>query len=419
MARRNIMEKEIYRGWTIRPRPNRTKCWQVCYPKRSGVRQFRHFATITAAKGHVDLKIGEIERIGRQAFDLSDAQRQDAAEALKILGAVRLTDAAKFWQKHHCPMGGQRKVEELLVDYIQQKQKAGLRRNTIADARRRCTRFAREYGKKFVHEITVNEISEFLDQWTGVSRLNYRTALVAFFNFALRRGLRVDNPVEAVPKPVLDEHMPEIFTASEVERLLLHTQARYPRLLPALTIGLFAGLRQNEIDLTDWSQVDLQGKTIRVLPEVAKRRRTRIVDMSENLAVWLAPFHKAGGHLGVPYSVYRRQITEILKDAGIEKWPRNGLRHTYASAHFAMHEDSAKTAKELGHLSPALLYDHYRNLMSRQDAARFWSIMPKPPSELPVPKKKKRARKVEQGHAQALSIESHSLKQATVVDMLV
>lgn len=379
--------KEIYRGWTIRYRPTRRKCWQVCYPIRDGIRQFRHFETVSAARGHIDLKLVEIENLGRQAFALSDKERLDAAEAIKLLGATTLVDAAKFWCTHHDTTGGQRTIAELVADYLAEKQKAGLRKHTIADARRRCTMFARDHGKRFVFDITLADASAFLDRWRGISRLNYRTALIAMFNFAVKRGLRVDNPVHAIDRPKLDQKMPEIFTVDEVERLLLHTQARFPRLVPALTIGLFAGLRQNEIDLMDWSQVDLVGKAIRVLPEIAKRRRTRIMDMTDNLLEWLRPHHKPAGHLGVPYSVYRRQVGEIMKAAKIKKWPRNGLRHTFASAHFSMHEDAAKTAKALGHMSPALLYDHYRNLMSKQDAEKFWGLLPKPASELPVPER--------------------------------
>jgi integrase len=359
----------------------------VCYPIRDGVRQFRHFETISAARGHIDLKLVEIDNLGRQAFALSDKQRLDAAEAIKLLGTTKLVDAAKFWCEHHNSSVGQRTVSELVAEYLAEKQKAGLRRHTIADARRRCTMFARDHGRRLVFDIKLADVSGFLDQWRGISRLNYRTALIALFNFAVKRGIRADNPVHAIDRPKLDQKMPEIFTASEVERLLLHTQSRYPRLIPALTIGLFSGLRQNEIDLMDWSQVDMEGKTIRVLPEIAKRRRTRIVDMSENLIEWLKPYHKPAGRLGVPYSVYRRQVEEILKAAKIARWPRNGLRHTFASAHFAMHEDAGRTAKDLGHMSPALLYDHYRNLMSKQDAQKFWSLLPKPASELPVPEK--------------------------------
>lgn len=385
--------KEIYRGWTIRHRPARRKCWQVCYPIRDGVRQFRHFETISAARGHVDLKLVEIENLGRQAFALSDKQRLDAAEAIALLGTTKLVDAAKFWCEHHNATGGQLTVAELVAQYLEEKQKAGLRRHTIADARRRCAMFARDHGRRLVFDITLADISAFLDHWRGISRLNYRTALIALFNFAVKRGLRADNPVHAIDRPKLDEKMPEIFTVAEVERLLLHTQARYPRLIPALTIGLFAGLRQSEIDLTDWSQVDMVGRTIRVLPEVAKRRRTRIVDMSDNLVEWLKPHHKPAGRIGVPYSVYRRRAEEIMEAAAIAHWPRNGLRHTFASAHFAKYEDAAKTAKELGHMSPALLYDHYRNLVSKQDAEKFWGLLPTPPSELPVPAPRVRKKK--------------------------
>jgi integrase len=57
-------------------------------------------------------------------------------------------------------------------------------------------------------------------------------------------------------------------------------------------------------------------------------------------------------------------------------WPKNCLRHSFASYHLAMHESADKTALQMGHRSTTMLFEHYRELVTRSDAERFWGILP-------------------------------------------
>jgi hypothetical protein len=59
-------------------------------------------------------------------------------------------------------------------------------------------------------------------------------------------------------------------------------------------------------------------------------------------------------------------------------WKSNGMRHSFASYHLATHEDAARTSLALGHNSPALVFRHYRELVSRKDAQEFWNLLPPP-----------------------------------------
>ncbi len=374
-----LKTKEKYSGITIRARPERGT-WRVCWPKVDGKRTFKDCASKAEARGVVDLYLAERERFGMVGHGLTADQRLAAVKAVEMLKSTGgdLAAAAAFYAQHHSNAAGQQTVGQFLETYLADKKTAGRRHHTIADARRRCSMFAADYGARGVQTITTHDIEQFLERWPGdtqpTNRLNYRTALVAFFNHAIEKKLRADNPAQAVPRPTLDLPMPEIFTVAEVERLLLATGDIYPRLIPPIALGLFAGLRPSEAEKTDWAQVDFTGKTVRVLPEVAKRRRTRIVDMSDNLVAWLLPHRKPTDKLGVPYCVFRRYAARIMAKAKITRWPPDVLRHCYASAHFAMHESADKTAAQLGHLNAKLLYDHYRGLMSKKDAVRYWKI---------------------------------------------
>jgi integrase len=74
-----------------------------------------------------------------------------------------------------------------------------------------------------------------------------------------------------------------------------------------------------------------------------------------------------------------------MKAAGIEKWPQDVLRHSFASAHYAFHRNPAQTALLLGHRDQDMLLTHYRDPMKPTVAARYWTIVPQVRAENIVP----------------------------------
>ena len=89
------------------------------------------------------------------------------------------------------------------------------------------------------------------------------------------------------------------------------------------------------------------------------------------MACTSCPQDRAGGD---PESV--RDGRERTVKATEIKWPANVLRHSFASYHLAHFKNAAQTAAELGHAGAAMLYQHYRELVKPDDAARWWQIMP-------------------------------------------
>jgi hypothetical protein len=67
---------------------------------------------------------------------------------------------------------------------------------------------------------------------------------------------------------------------------------------------------------------------------------------------------------------------EACRLIGVEDgvWPSNCLRHSFASYHLAHFRDAAKTAFEMGHTSPALLYQTYANCVTRREAEKWWAV---------------------------------------------
>jgi integrase len=145
-------------------------------------------------------------------------------------------------------------------------------------------------------------------------------------------------------------------------------------MLPALAIGAFAGLREAEIQRLDWSEVDLVRGHIEVTAAKAKTAQRRIVHIMPNLAVWLRPYSGMSGNV-TPENP-RKKLLAIRKAAKLARWPRNGLRHSFASYLLADIKDAGKVAHELGHTNSVLLFNTYRELVFPADAERYWKIAP-------------------------------------------
>jgi integrase len=182
------------------------------------------------------------------------------------------------------------------------------------------------------------------------------------------------NPVSYTAKPKLIDKAPAIFTVDDLRSLLYAATRTAHDVIPMLAIGAFAGLREAEIDRLDWSEIDLARGHIDVQATKSKSARRRIVPIQPNLAEWLRPYVGLTGKV-VPIGP-RRKLKRVRKEAGLARWPNNGLRHSFASYRLAAIHDGPRVASELGHTSPQMLYNTYRELVRPAEAERYWKIEP-------------------------------------------
>lgn len=229
-------------------------------------------------------------------------------------------------------------------------------------------------------EITAAEVDQWLrglsDKETGrrlaaTTRNNFRRVLIVSFNFARERGYSAGNPAEKSAKAKVIENAIGILTVEETARLL---ESAAPELVAYIAIGAFAGLRRSELERLDWREIDLQAGLIEVTAKKAKSARRRFVRIQPNLAKWLQPYAQLSGNVTPPH--YRELLDAARKAAGIEKWPHNALRHSFASYHLAHFKDAAALALELGHTNANLVFQHYRQLVMPKQAMQYWKIAP-------------------------------------------
>lgn len=147
--------------------------------------------------------------------------------------------------------------------------------------------------------------------------------------------------------------------------VLLEEAKKARRKAPAMMGGL------------DWSNVNLAKRFIRVLPETSKTGAGRLVDISDNLFLWLTKYYRASGPVAPPPPTFKRHRQDIMKKAELKRWLPDVARHTYATMHFAMHENQDKLQAMMGHSGKAyILTAHYKGLATKGEAETFWGIKP-------------------------------------------
>ena len=152
--------------------------------------------------------------------------------------------------------------------------------------------------------------------------------------------------------------------------------------VPFLVLAFFNGLRpERELgEMEDMSDVHLDEGITVVRGPRAKTRARRVVELPENAVAWLRAFPRDGKVLPKNFARRWKRLRGQVKIGGgktlFDEWPHDGARHTFATYHYAKHQNEAKLQVQMGHESDAVLHTNYRGLGRPKDAERFWGIMP-------------------------------------------
>ena len=140
-------------------------------------------------------------------------------------------------------------------------------------------------------------------------------------------------------------------------------------------IGMFAGVRPEEICRVSWAMVDLDHSRIRIPGSITKTRIGRTIDLEPNAVAWLSSVAQKEGPVVDGDSSCL--IGRLKLAAGLGRWPQDVLRHTFASYHVCAFKDAAKTSLYLhDRRGTEVLFRHYFRDTLVEDAKKFWSFMP-------------------------------------------
>ena len=321
--------------------PGGTISWMVDCGMVNGKR-IRHIFKIKrdAETKALQLKI-ERKNEGLSSQTLLPVDRVDAEYALSLLKPHGLTlrAAAEFFIRHIKTVKSDVKIKVLISEILENKEKDGSSPRYLKDLRTRLNIFAKSFPDQSLIDFSTSQVDDWLREIKhgATTRNNYRRILGVMFAYALKRGYILENPMINTSKAKEVEKAPGILTVTQAQKLLEKSE---PDILPAIALGLFAGLRpESEIWRLDWSAIDFKSKLIDIAADKTKTAQKRFVKISDNLLAWLKPHHKKSGPVSMTGDAYFTRLQKARKSACIDNWPADCLRHTFGSMHYAQHKN--------------------------------------------------------------------------------
>lgn len=355
--------------------------WKLELTKReNGTRCRRFFRTRGAA-----------ERVGKEHHQAARSYGVPVAQMLASLSIHQQTEVVwafdQFKRLGYTPreavvaLKGTRQAPpsaplgKAVADYLAAKETRGLRPRSFRKLDTTLTMFKEVVGEnRPLREITEAHLNEFLTRngWAAPTRKTYLGDVRTFLRWCQKRRLIPDNPADLIETPMLDNEPPGILRLGQLRALLDACQRERPSLLAWLALCAFAGLRPEEALRLTWA--DVRADNIHVEAAKAKTRRRRLIPISPQLRAWLDAAKPAGAEL--PPVNWQANFERVRRAASVlADWPHNALRHSFASYHYANGGNENDTARILGH-APQMLFQHYRELVTGEEAAKFFALRP-------------------------------------------
>ncbi len=301
------------------------------------------------------------------------------AAAHEVLAGTPLMEAVKFYREFH-PVGIEVKsVQQLVEAFADGRAKMGVSSDYVDNIRRQLGRMVHFFPGKSLVGFRTGELDQWLSaqSWSPSTKNDVRKMLICFGNWAKKNSfLSLNRPTE-FDGMMLYKDAPTkvaIYTPKELAALLALVKARKPALLPWVACSAFIGARVSELEKLDWKHINFERGFVEVASEKVRTKARRLVPLQDALRAWLAPFRKESGPINV-FASPHLILSKLAGSAGLSL-KRNGFRHSYISYRVAVINDTARVALEAGN-SPDIIFQHYRELVSPEEAAEWFGTVPK------------------------------------------
>jgi len=378
------------------------KRWRIEY-RLNGERFRPVFKTKELAQAEQERIEAQVKDSGTAWLALSANTRTALMSTLREIEASGKT-IQEVWEEYKRRSYGKRTTAKSLGDayeqFLDERQALRLSKDHLAGIRTVVGRFVKPRAAQFVTQVTRQNVVDFLKPYTDITFNAYRRYLHMFFKWCVKLHFGDENPVATVEK--IDrrrlagyDKAPGVLHYDDCQTLLKATLETDPGLLRYIAVCLFAGLRPRR-EAAELHPADITDK-IHVRAKTAKDRQQRYVEILPALKEWLAlplPAPQQGPRtFDYPINNRRKRLDAIRLHAGLIKlapgkhkrgkrpkiiesrWPKDCLRHTFASAYYALY-GAEKTIAALGHGDYEMLFGHYRRLMTKEEAEKILSITP-------------------------------------------
>jgi integrase len=324
---------------------------------------------------------------------------------LAAAGAT-LLEATNFYLTHHRPLLSAPDLIQIAQEFLEEQRRINSPKYVEDLQKPNLEGFIRFLGEMPVGDISRDHVQRWVTQnhLSADAQHNRLKTARGFLEFARRAKYISLNPVKGednqirLPKPQRGEILS--YGPQQIRRLLhatLFTKHRsidrvnqeplfipYHSFLGYLAVAIFCGVRPEEIRRTSLSNLDLLGRTLVVDARSSKTNKQRVIELSPVATAWLRLWRRLCPEQEsfVPETFPGRW--KALRNAAKLVPLHDGLRHTFATMHYAMHQNTSLLKAQMGHEeSEDTLFRHYRavrtvsgEIITRKLAEEFWGLMP-------------------------------------------
>ncbi len=289
-------------------------------------------------------------------------------------------------------MSGEKDIVRAYVRYL--KLQRNMSGNTLdayqRDLQKLLDYLARE--QMTLRDVTLNDLEHFSAGLHDIginprSQCRILSGIRSFFKFAQLDGYRDDDPTELLESPQIGDHLPEVLTTAEVDRLeeSIDLSKREGHRNRAIIKVLFScGLRVTELVTLKLSDLYLDEEYVRIFGKGAKERLVPISHKAiEELKYWFVDrnlmdikpgeedyvfLNRRGAHL--TRTMILIMIKAQAKEAGLQKKiSPHTLRHSFATALLEGGADLRFIQALLGHedIGTTEIYTHIDTSTLRQE----------------------------------------------------
>ena len=289
-------------------------------------------------------------------------------------------------------MSGEKDIVRAYVRYL--KLQRNMSGNTLdayqRDLQKLLDYLARE--QMTLRDVTLNDLEHFSAGLHDIginprSQCRILSGIRSFFKFAQLDGYRDDDPTELLESPQIGDHLPEVLTTAEVDRLeesidLSKWEGHRNRAI--IEVLFSCGLRVTELVTLKLSDLYLDEEYVRIFGKGSKERLVPISHKAiEELTYWFVDrnlmdikpgeedyvfLNRRGAHL--TRTMILIMIKAQAKEAGLQKnISPHTLRHSFATALLEGGADLRFIQALLGHedIGTTEIYTHIDTSTLRQE----------------------------------------------------
>jgi integrase len=289
----------------------------------------------------------------------TEAKRLLAEHTLGQLRPRSLSTAAAF--------------EEFLADCTRKN-----RARTVDDYRRLLRRYFSH--KQGLQDISHEDITRRLNRIAAPSERNH--ALVAakvFFNWAVKKRYRSDNPVDGASKQARVART-RVLSDQEIRAVWLASEGLFGTIVKLL---LVTGQRRGEIAALRREWIDTQKRVITFPASLTKNRREHSIPYGASASELLESVPAAAGLLfpargkATPFNGFGKCKAALDARAGIEPWTLHDLRRTFATNLASLGVAPHIVERLLNHASGtisgvAAIYNRFQYMDEMRTAIALW-----------------------------------------------